>query len=428
MKAKAIQWTLLFLLAFPLCGQAQKVKIIEDEKCGCDIVLVDGIETTREGGLYGFRLEDGTVIVPNKYRFVSQFSNGYCRVMTNYDSMGVIDRTGREIVPCIYSSTELPSDGRVLVSRDGLYGYTDLEGNEVIPPRYIMANSFSEGYAAVMVYRDNEKQYCTLIDTLGNPIVEGYYDNVQGFSSGWAPVSLNQNWGLIDHSGNIVLPIIYEYLISPTDGLFMAGDANGTALFDRRMVPLTDFIYYPAGRIQERRVMVTREGRYGFLDPTGREVIPCIYDEVGIFRMGRTMVRLGNHYGIIDTTGRLVLPIEYEERTMKGFKYMYYDSLALVEKDGRLGFVDLEGKLVIPFYFEEAFQFSEGLAAVRHDGLWGYIDTHGDIFMPFVFDLASPYENGRAEVIYNGEARYVNRKGKCVRNCKGIIAWRDWFE
>ena len=107
---------------------------------------------------------------------------------------------------------------------------------------------------------------------------------------------------------------------------------------------------------------------------------------------------------------------------------MYYDSLALVEKDGKLGYVDLDGKLVIPFYFEEAFQFSEGLAAARFQGMWGYIDTHGDIFMPFIFYAATPYKYGRAEVIYQGAARKVNRKGKCVRNCNGIIAWRNWQE
>ena len=83
---------------------------------------------------------------------------------------------------------------------------------------------------------------------------------------------------------------------------------------------------------------------------------------------------------------------------------------------------------MIPFYFEAAFQFSEGLASAKHNGRWGYIDVNGDVFMPFIFDIASPYKWGRAEVIYNGETRKVDRKGKCVKNCKGIIAWRDWTE
>ena len=104
---------------------------------------------------------------------------------------------------------------------------------------------------------------------------------------------------------------------------------------------------------------------------------------------------------------------------------MYFDSLALVEHDGRLGYVDLDGNLVIPFYFEKAFQFSQGLASTCFQGRWGYIDTHGDIYIPHVFDIASPFEWGRAEVVYNGNVSKIDITGKCVKNCKGIIAWRS---
>ena len=55
---------------------------------------------------------------------------------------------------------------------------------------------------------------------------------------------------------------------------------------------------------------------------------------------------------------------------------------------------------------------------------WGYIDTHGDIYLPFIFDIASPFEHGRAEIIFNGDIRYIDRQGRCVKNCGGIISFR----
>ena len=108
-----------------------------------------------------------------------------------------------------------------------------------------------------------------------------------------------------------------------------------------------------------------------------------------------------------------------------GTKYMYYDSLALVEKDGKLGYVDLNGRLVIPMYFEQAYNFSEGLACTRFGGLWGYIDRRGEVFVAHIFDYASPFSWGRAEVVYNGNVSNMDRTGRCVKNCKGIIAWRE---
>lgn len=422
----------LIFFCFPLFPflslQAQEVKILEDESCGCDLVLVNGVETTKSDGLYGFRLEDGTVIAPNIYRYVDQFRNGYCRVMLDIGQCGMIDSTGRQVVPCIYENIGYPSEGRIMVEKEGKKGYTDLNGNVVIPLRYPHAGDFSEGCATVAVVKDSLFVFATFIDTLGRELFPPDFQDASAFCDGFAPVKLYERWGMIDHSGRMVLPTRYEIMTAMQDTLFFAGDENGVALFDGRMQPLTGFVYTWKGDLSDGRIPVQRNGKYGFLDRHGREVIPCTYDETGIFRLGRTLVRKGDRYGIVDTAGRLVLPIEYENTTLRGDKYMYSDSLALVEKEGRFGYVDFEGRLAIPFYFDDAYPFSEGLAAVRHNGMWGYVDTRGEVYMPFVFDLASPFRYGRAEVVYQGLTRKVNRKGKCVRNCKGIIAWRDWEE
>lgn len=421
----------LFLLAtVPIMAQQEDddVKIITDEKCGCDLVFINGIETTKSDGRYGFRLEDGTQIVPNKYMHVDRFKGGYCRVLMDLNQWGLIDSTGREVVPCIYHSLEQPSEGRVLVYKDERYGYTDMEGNEVIPLQYIAAGSFSEGCAPVGVIVDSLFVYYTYIDTLGRQLFPPVYEYAQPFHDGFAPVQRYQRWGLIDHSGREVLPTVYEQMTSSFDTLFFAGDQSGMALFDKRMKPLTDFVYTWSGGISEGRLPVQRADLYGFLDRSGREVIPCEYDRVGYFDLGRAMVSYNERYGIIDTAGRFVLPMEYEYSSLKRDAYIYRDSLALVERNGRFAYVNLDGNLVIDYYFDDAFEFADGLAAVRLNGRWGYIDTHGDIFLPFIFDLTTPFKHGRAEVIYNGEVRKVDRRGRCVKNCKGIVAWRDWTE
>ena len=86
---------------------AQEVRVDYDEECGCDIYYVNGIETTRDGDRYGFRREDGTVIAPNIYLYVGQFTDGYCKVYLEEEHhTGLIDSTGREVVPCIYDNVD----------------------------------------------------------------------------------------------------------------------------------------------------------------------------------------------------------------------------------------------------------------------------------------------------------------------------------
>ena len=419
---------LALILMWPRLCSAQEVKTVTDESCGCDIVYVDGIETTREDSLYGFRREDGTVLAPNIYRYVGEFTNGYCKVFLDYGQCGLIDSSGAVVVPCIYDDLELPREGRILVIKNGRMGFTDMQGREVIPLDYPQSGSFSEGCAPVQVVIDSFFTACTFIDTMGSMLFPAVYQNLRPFSCGLAVVKRYERWGVIDHKGNIVLPTVYENITTVFDTLFFAGNSDGMSLFDINMKPLTPPVYQWTGGISEGRVLVKRDGKYGFLDRHGREVISCVYDKIGRFRGNRAMVSLDGKYGIIDTTGRYVLPMEYDNRTPHGEKYRYHDGLALVEKDGRLGFVDTAGRLAIPFYFTEAYHFTEGLASVKHNGLWGYIDTRGEVYMPFVFDVASPYKWGRAEVVYMGDVRKVDRQGRCVSNCKGIIAWRDWTE
>lgn len=416
------------LAAFSFCipaATAQERYYVDDEECGCELVFVDGIQTTTDGERYGFKRADGTVIVGNIYRYVDNFHGNYCKVYQDDNHCGIIDRTGREVLPCIYQELDYPSENRILIFQNGRAGYADLNGRVVIEPQFLNGGNFSEGAATVVVAVDSFFNACTFIDTLGHLLFQPVYESVRPFNEGYAVVMRYQRYGIIDRSGREVLPIKYEIITDNANGFFFAGDEDAMALFDYSFKPLTSFIYSSTTGLHEGRIGVTSFGRHGFLDRRGVEVIPCIYDDAGIFRLGRTMVAADGHYGIIDTTGRIILPIEYDDNTSHGRKYMYYDSLALVERDGKLGYVDLDGNLAIPFYFDQAFHFTEGLACTRFNGRWGYIDVHGDVFVPHIFDYASPMEWGRAEVVYNGNVSKMDRKGRCVKNCKGVIAWRE---
>lgn len=415
------------LLARPVA--AQDIRYETDEQCGCDILYVDGIETTKETDSdgtvrYGFRREDGRVIVPNRYKYADTFHGAYCKVWLEDTLCGLIDTTGREILPCIYRAVQYPSENRIVIQYNNRLGYTDLSGNIVIPPQYYEATPFSEERAAVVLMIDEFTFRCTYIDTLGRQLFDPVFESALPYIDGYAPIRRYDRWGMIDRQGNEVLTTKYEYLSTADHGTFFAGDEFGMALFDYSFLPLTPFHYKPSTLTFDNRIGVERNGKYGFLDPSGREAIPCIYDETSPFRLGRAMVRIGEHYGIIDTAGNYILPLEYESRVNSRNKYTYHDSLALVEKNGRLGYVDLDGNLAIPMHFSDAFPFREGLAAVMFNNLWGYIDTRGDIYLPFIFNIASPFEYGRAEIIFDGQIRYIDRKGRCVKNCGNIVAFR----
>jgi hypothetical protein len=126
-----------------------------------------------------------------------------------------------------------------------------------------------------------------------------------------------------------------------------------------------------------------KDGKSGFIDNTGKVVVPLQFNEVFGFSEGLAAVTVGRKFGFVDASGNLVIPPSWE------FAHLFHQGLAAVSDGKKYGFIDKTGKLVIPLQFAEVGNFHEGLAAVRiapskanpRDpraiGALGYIDIAG---------------------------------------------------
>ena len=67
----------------------------------------------------------------------------------------------------------------------------------------------------------------------------------------------------------------------------------------------------------EGLAVVKKSDKYGYIDKTGREVIPCQYDYAEQFYEGRAKVLVMKPFDIfyIDKTGREVAPYAYDKRS-----------------------------------------------------------------------------------------------------------------
>jgi hypothetical protein len=159
--------------------------------------------------------------------FANAFHNGYAAVHRDY-CWGIIDSTGREVIPCQYSSEEFDTDkgcvseGLLVLRRDNKDGFVDLAQRTTIPFEYDEALPFHRGLALVR----------------------------QG-----------RLWGFINRSNEQVAPIKYyrvEY------------DDHGAVSDNRRQ--FTDTVFAAVF------VKDSTDNIYmGFIDVSGREAIPCRY-------------------------------------------------------------------------------------------------------------------------------------------------------
>ena len=427
-KTKIILMLLLLFGASTLYAQGKKnaksdkkdnVVIVDDEACGCELVFIDGIQTIQRGDLFGFKREDGTIIVVPKYKFVDKFHDNYCLVYKDYNLCGLIDRDGREIVPPEYEEVNYPTDGMIRVRKNERYGFVDTTGALAIDCQYRTASGFSEGLAVALIDIDSNTMGYGFIDKNNKIQIAPKYEYAMAFQEGRAVVKLYDRFGMIDRDGNEVLPCKYLEVTNMYEGRFFAVDAKEgkAALFNNRYKRLTNFIYDKILLYQEDYYIVVRDGGYYFLARDGKEKFGR-YEEASGFYDGYSMVKRDGKYGIINKRGKVILPIEYDNSGYRSMEYIFSENLAMIEKDGKYGFVNKQGKIVIPLIYNSAQHCTEGLIPVSKEYMWGFIDKEGNQVCDFVFTAASYFEWGRAEVVYNTEVFKINTEGQCVKNCK----------
>ena len=414
--------SLIVLLAFASGLRAQdkeKVTVVDDEECGCELVFVDGIQTIERDGHFGFKREDGTVFVEPTYKYVGQFKNGFCVVYGDDMKCGIINRAGREVVPSKYDEATLPSEGMMRVREGSLWGFYDTTGHEVIKPQYRTVSDFCEGLAVVNDDSDSLKVLYGFIDRENRHVIPARFEYAWTLSDGYAVVKNYYRFGMIDRSGKEVIPCKYIGMLGMTDGRCFAFDAETelAAMFDKGMKQLTPFKYNEITYYSEGFFIARIGGHYTFLDRKGRERYG-LYEELSGFMDGYSMVKRGGKYGIINRKGKTVLPIEYDNSGWRSMEYIYSENLAMVEKDGKYGFANKRGEIVIPIVYESAQHCTEGLIPVQKGGLWGFIDKEGNEVSPFVYSMASYFTWGRAEVVFNNVTYKINSQGECVKNCQ----------
>ena len=248
------------------------------------------------------------------------------------------------------------------------------------------------------------------------------FDDVDYWNNEFYLVSLNEKYNLLNKKSNTLLyRRWYDNIGDCIDGLSPVklkgkwGCINKTG---REVIPCKyGFIH----EFSEGFARVLLNRKWGYIDTTGREVIPCKYDRINDFKEGFAKVELDGKWSYIDKTGREICSIKYDD------VYPFSDGLAKVELNGKYGFIDITGKEVIPCKYEWIGNFSDGLAAVDLNGKNGYIDKTGREVIPCRYDNTRDFSEGLAGVALNNKWGFIDKSGKEVVPCRYDYAG-DFFK
>jgi WG containing repeat len=311
----------------------------DDMICGID-------EKTKQLGYISSAT--GEWAIPPQYKNVSnhrQFSEGLAVVACDGDGATptlstVIDKTGKTIVPfCEWSISDF-SEGLAIVDMPDkdkvgyfLYGAIDKTGKLVIPFSKGKLEDFKDGLASKGIgsgktYDGDAGEIWGFMDKTGKMVIKQEWLNADDFSEGLATVrSKEDKLGYIDKTGKLVIPCIYEDGLPFSEGLACVYVPAGTdesaptaTYIDRTGKRITQELFQIARPFSEGLAAVGTEKdeqyTFGFIDKTGKKVIPIEHDAVIISPLFFSLKYIDFKEGLcpttkgyINKTGKLVIPL-----------------------------------------------------------------------------------------------------------------------
>jgi hypothetical protein len=260
----------------------------------------DGLAAVKFDGMWGYIDRLGQWVIPPTYSFpVGDYSSGLAFVGNQFlDKNGMQAFAGAKFEN---ARSFKPKGEKALaaVQLSGQWGFIDLKGEHVIPPKYDNAGDFSESIDGLQLAPVKAGGVWGYVDSKGRELIMSKFDYAWGFSGEFAAVLIEGAVGYIDRTG--------LYTINPK---FVHGGA-----FHNGRAPV---------RIGEKT---------GYINDKGQLLIPAKYHDGGEFNNGLAPVATDNRWGYINVSGKMIIPPLYDKAMP------FCEGLAAVEQDGLWGYI-----------------------------------------------------------------------------------------
>lgn len=332
------------------------------------------------------------------------------------------------IIPAGDNSFGAESGGLSAFEKDGKWGVINRVGDVVIPftLNYDWVGSFHNGLAQVR--RENEYGF---INISGKEIVPPKYVKVLDFRDGIALVCDDKNfilqWGAIDMTGKVVIPVKYHFVDVSLNGYNDGDNVNNEGYpfkdgLAAVKIPTVGIEKYDSktGKFTNIGKEDPDAGKLGFINKKGQVIIPfsykADYDNKPLFNFndGLAWVPKGAKYGAINTSGKTVIPFDYDG--VESLNERLYH-VWVTKKDGTSSkkVINSSGKVVFNNTYDIIHRFEEeGYAQVSKNNKWGLINTAGKVVIPLIYDQVSWFSEGLVLVKKDGKFGYLNKSGQEV--------------
>lgn len=324
-----------------------------------------------EGGKCGYIDAAGRYIIPAQYDRGYTFINGLASVTLGYDTR-FIDPAGKTVFSLPDRMRSFGFDERddtaIVESRTGK-GFIDRSGRIAVAPVFFEVRPFGGELFEDRPHPDHSTTTAQLVD---------------------------QRFVVIDRSGKVLFGPRTGRISILEDGLYAAWNPQRQAdeYFDRSFNPLPG---YRAPRYQPPEVDESKFGQvnvwhesgyaaaqlpkkewnkgWGIINAKGEWVVQPIYNELyfneGPNELTSIHARRGSKWGFIDISGKEVIPFAFDQ------VLPFVGNHAPAALAGQWGLIDKSGQWKLKPAYDDVQELSDVVVAVQKGDLWGVVDYDG---------------------------------------------------
>ena len=278
-------------------------------------VLRNGMERTGDASIIALYENARYVFETSRtsYDYASAIFEETVQVQTD-GKWGIANADGTVIIDCQYGAISTFSADRAIVRNGSSVYAVDMHNNRIAVTRENVLDfgNFAENRIALFV--DGGWRRATGEFELG----ANSFEYIGMYSGGYAAAKTGGKWGVIDLNNNWLIEPEYDAIVQDELGRCYAQGAvfirDGEVVYLFTNGELTKHAYEDAHSFSdEGYAAVKRNGKWGFIDTHGVEVIPCVFDDALSFGQHLAAVKIGEFWGYISLSGQLVIDAAYYE-------------------------------------------------------------------------------------------------------------------
>jgi hypothetical protein len=201
---------------------------------------------------------------------------------------GLVDTSGKELLPQEYEKIQVLSSRLALFCRDGFCGAVSSSGQGT-EPAYVDHYQLSPGL--LMLRRDS--LWCLFSAKAGRVITSQGFSSFRMLADGTVAGMQNGQQGLIDEDGRVLLPAEYQDIAPNGRTGYNVMKNNLWGLVDRSGNPLLPTEYTHIELFSGELSRVLRGGRYGLVSQEGELLVQPVHEKIDLFR-NTARIRDGN--------------------------------------------------------------------------------------------------------------------------------------